>query len=228
MKNKIYIVIFLLVFTISKTVKSQNSALSAEFYGYLSTTSFSDRFQYKTLITDYATLSQYLNFRFLYHYEFSSRSEFGMGFYAGIEHTNYGLETGVEFNGVNFIESNKVLAIGTPVGIKFGSIEDESFQIDVYGGAGYFLNYFYKKSNIIADQEFEQYGFFRDEISKYNLFFEFGVHLFILDIRLRFLPSSIMNRKFTARNSINYRPFDEYPNGIFLLSIGIDGFSGRD
>lgn len=156
-----------------------------------------------------------------------------VGFATGLEHTNYGAKNSYLINfdtqtpileqARNFVDQNKVFAIGIPAIIQVGRF-DPDLRFYIYGGASVYWNYLHAKKQFIGDEEFERFMKINSpEVDLFSSSLYLGVTFFGYGLQFGIMPNGFYKRDYV--NSLKSEPYANVDKNIFFFKITYNSFS---
>ena len=168
-----------------------------------------------------------LRFTYLLNFGFNLNYDLGK---------NIAVFTGIGFKNIGFTEKFKandstvkrrVLAIGAPIGVKFGNIRKQKYG---FIGAGGDLPFNYKEKGYIKRGNKDKFNeWFSDRTPLFLPYVFAGVAFSPVTIKFQYYTGSFMNTSYSESvtiapgTTVNYTPYMNFvKNNIMMLSVGFD------
>jgi hypothetical protein len=160
-----------------------------------------------------------LNLQYLYNIDFSDQ----FGFFTGLDLRNLGF---IFKNDMNQRWKHRVYAIGLPVGLKFGNLDNGLF---IYGGGQLEYAFNYKEKYFLNDdKQYSNVYWFTDRVNPLQFSLLLGINLpHGLNIKFKYYLTDLMNRDYKAftDSGQEYFPYGGYSSSnVFYFSLNFNLF----
>ncbi len=148
---------------------------------------------------------------------------------------NVALFTGIGFKNIGFTEKftandstvkRRVLAIGAPIGIKFGNIRKQKYG---FIGAGGDVPFNYKEKGYIKRGNKDKFNeWFSDRTPLFMPYVFAGIAFTPVTLKFQYYTGSFLNTSYTESvtvggTTVNYTPYMNFvKNNIMMVSLGFD------
>ena len=218
--NKIFLTAFcLLVATISlaqDTAKNRKSRWYTTRGGDASLISFSNVSRNGQMLNNVPRFTAFLNSGTNFNYDFSTK----VGFFTGINGKNLGV---IYDDTANTRFKRRVLALGVPIGFKFGNLKKGNFFY-LGGQADFAINY--KEKRFVDGEKVEKFNeWFGDQTQLFmpSVFAGFRTNRKI-GLKVQYFINNFFNEDYVKDNA---RPFAGMQANVFFLTLSYD-FSMRE